>query len=368
MSAVDEIRPAPAARRISLFWIAIWTAFLIEPLEAGWRLRDEPAGWLGIAATLAFGVWYVACFAWLRHRAWALNTVGPRRTALVLGVAFVLSLVVCLLLGQHGTATSVYICVLVVVLLPRPRSLAAAGVVAAGYYLSGFIVPGWERSNGLLLSMLTASIAVYGIMGMVASGLELRRATAENQRLAVANERSRFARDLHDILGHSLTVITVKAELAGRLIDTDPARAKAEVADLERLSRDALADVRQTVSGYRDVTLSGELARARGALATAEIEAVIPSATDDVPTRLRELFAWTVREGVTNVIRHSGASRCEILLSADRAEVRDDGRGAGADSGAGAGLVGLRERAEAVGATVVTRSLEPGFSLSVVSR
>ena len=85
--------------------------------------------------------------------------------------------------------------------------------------------------------------------------------------LAVENERSRFARDLHDILGHSLTVITVKAELAQRLLDVDPDRARAEIADLERLSRDALADVRRAVEGYRDLTLPGELARARVALA-----------------------------------------------------------------------------------------------------
>ena len=104
----------------------------------------------------------------------------------------------------------------------------------------------------------------------------------ENSRLELADERNRFARDLHDILGHSLTVITVKAELANRLIDVDPARARAEVADLERLSRDALADVRRAVQGYRELTLPGELARARTALSAAEITADLPNSTDDV--------------------------------------------------------------------------------------
>ena len=107
--------------------------------------------------------------------------------------------------------------------------------------------------------------------------IELLSAQQENASLAVENERTRFARDLHDILGHSLTVITVKAELAQRMLDVDPERTRAELADLERLSRDALADVRRAVEGYRELTLPGELARARVALAAAEIEARLPN-------------------------------------------------------------------------------------------
>jgi two-component system sensor histidine kinase DesK len=119
------------------------------------------------------------------------------------------------------------------------------------------------------------------------------------------------------------------------------------------------------VEGYRELTLPGELARARTALAAAEIEAELPNSTDEVPTHLRELFAWTVREGVTNVIRHSGATRCEVRLGPDAAEVVDDGTGGTAsESGAtesrsGSGLVGLRERAAAVGGTVTTQVEEP---------
>ena len=118
--------------------------------------------------------------------------------------------------------------------------------------------------------------------------------------------------------------------------------------DLERLSRDALADVRRAVDGYRELTLPGELARARTALSAAEIAADLPNSTDDVPTDRRELFAWTVREGITNVIRHSGARRCTVLLGEHEVEIRDDGRGP--ESGAaGHGLTGLRERAAALG-------------------
>jgi len=207
---------------------------------------------------------------------------------------------------------------------------------------------------------------MWGVSQLMLRNLDLVRAREENARLAVVDERNRFARDLHDILGHSLTVITVKAELANRLLDVDPERARRELGDLERLSRDALVDVRRAVEGYRDLTLPGELARAREALRAADIEADLPNSTDEVPTELRELFAWTVREGVTNVIRHSRASRCSIRLTADHVEVCDDGSGPHSDAAPGHGLDGLRERAASLGAVLVARTLEPrGFALQV---
>jgi two-component system sensor histidine kinase DesK len=189
----------------------------------------------------------------------------------------------------------------------------------------------------------------------------------QNARLAVDNERTRIARDVHDLLGQSLTVITIKAELAQKLLGVDAERARAEMADLERIAREALADVRHAVEGYREISLSGELLRARAALMAAEIEADLPTSNDVVPPELTELFAWTVREGVTNVLRHSGASRCEVRFTPTSAEVRDDGSAALPPAGDGYGLAGLRERAAEVSATVVTRELSPGFSLSVVS-
>ena len=136
-------------------------------------------------------------------------------------------------------------------------------------------------------------------------------------------------------------MITVKAELAQRLLDVDPERARAEVADLERLSRDALSDVRRAVEGYRELTLPGELARARTALAAAEIDADLPNSTDEVPSEQRELFAWTVREGVTNVIRHSGAQRCTVRLTSDAGRGRSTtGAARGVRRAGGSGLLG----------------------------
>ncbi len=276
-----------------------------------------------------------------------------------------------------------------VAMLPTVAAFLVVVVLMLAVVVTGETVPGWTSGVGLALSVGAASVAMFGIQQMLRRNLALIEAQRENAALAVENERTRFARDLHDILGHSLTVVTVKAELAGRLLDRVAQeqaehpevsgsaasaaleRAQAELADLERLSRDALADVRRAVAGYRDLSLPGSLAQARAALAAAEIEADLPRSTDEVPTHLREVFAWAVREGVTNVIRHSGAQRCQVVLEERRVEVRDDGRGACVDTAAdvlaGHGLVGLRERAGAVGATVVTRTLDPGFSLAVVA-
>jgi two-component system sensor histidine kinase DesK len=247
-------------------------------------------------------------------------------------------------------------------------------VLAVGSEILSRTVVGYQRFMWFTL-ISTAAFAVWGVTQLMNRNAELLQAREENARLAVEDERNRMARDLHDILGHSLTVIAVKAELAGRLMDIDSERARSEVADLERLSRDALVDVRRSVSGYRELTLPGELARAREALRAAEIEGDLPLSTELVPSELRELFGWAVREGVTNVIRHSGASHCSISLTTSAVEIRDDGNGCPLstpgyppDEAQGHGLLGLRERAAAAGALLVTRSVEPqGFSLAVVA-
>ena len=349
------------------WFAAIWLFFLLDPLLAAWHHRDSVAGVAGMLLTIAFGAVYMAMWLLLRNQRWRLQV----RPAPSVGVAWFAALValgtlMVVTLGQVGTAASVYCAVTAVMLFSTAWAAGITVAIAGLMVVLGETVPGWDRSLALGFSVCAAALAVFGISTMMRRNIELIRAHQENAELAVDNERSRFARDLHDILGHSLTVITVKAELAQRLLDTDVDRARAELADLERLSRDALADVRRAVEGYRELTLPGELARARAALAAAEIRADLPNATDDVPTDLRDLFAWTVREGVTNVIRHSRASSCRVVLTPTSAEVCDDGVGPAEGAGAGSGLHGLRERAASAGATVATRSLSPGYSLRVV--
>jgi len=374
MSSTAPVATAPdpreGPRRWGAVFAGIWLFYLLNPLGAAWEKRDTAAGWLGIVATVLFAALYLGAFLWMRWR----RPVGTpfratRNTpvgAAVVAVEVVLAVVICLAIGQEGTATAVYLAVLSIICLPSLWAWASVAAVAATTYAATLVVDGWHKDTGLLFGILVAALAIWGISQAINRNIEVLAVREENARLALADERNRFARDLHDILGHSLTVITVKAELAQKLFDVDPARARAEVADLERLSRDALADVRRAVDGYRELTLPGELARARMALEAAQIEAHLPNSTDEVPTELRELFAWTIREGVTNVVRHSRARACTVTLTATAVEVADDGRGAEGAVSAGNGLAGLRERASAAGATVVTAVRDPGFSLRVV--
>ncbi|MFT4264935.1 MAG: histidine kinase [Nocardioides sp.] len=365
--------PAPGTpRRLGIAgpWIAtLWLLFLIGPFVEGWSQRDEPRGVAGMVLTVVFAVFYLQTFVVARRALRGLTPPVPLAAAFAyVGSLGLLAGLLVASVGASGTATAPFVAVMAVMLLPGLLAVPVVATVVAAVIACGFI-PGWTEQVDTAFGVIAGSLAVFGFKTVMRRNADLLRARDDNAQLLVDNERNRFARDLHDILGHSLTVITVKAELARRVFDADPERARAEIEDLERLARDPLSDVRRAVEGYREITLPGELARARAALAAADIDARLPQSTDDVPGELRDLFAWTVREGVTNVLRHSRATTCEILLTPTSAEVRDDGTGCPEDDGAqaGNGLVGLRERAAALGATVITRTLSPGFSLQVTA-
>ncbi|GAB2989767.1 sensor histidine kinase [Nocardioides montaniterrae] len=343
---------------------ALWLVFLVNPFVEGLHRRSEVDGVAAMVLTVVFAIVYVQVFMTARR---AMRGLGPD-VPVVAALTFVASLalmsaLIVAFVGESGFATAPFVAVTAVMLLPLRYGGPAALAVVAGVLAYG-LTHHSQSVWGSAFGVVAGSLAVFGFKTVLRRNRDLIVAEQDNAKLLVDNERNRFARDLHDILGHSLTVITVKAELANRLFDADPARARGEIMDLERLARDALADVRRAVEGYRDLTLPGEISRARTALEAAEITAVLPNSTDEVPTDLRELFAWTVREGVTNVIRHSAASTCTVRLGPTSAEVVDDGRGTGAGP-AGHGLVGLRERADAVGATVTAGPSGNGFSLKV---
>ena len=163
--------------------------------------------------------------------------------------------------GQEGASTWVFLAVTGLWTFRLRLGLVLGVLLAVLYEFLTFHVDGWSHDASITMSIILAMAAVTG--GMAASQRQraLAEARQENARLAIQEERNRMARDVHDILGHSLTVITVKAELAARLLEVDPDRARAEVADLERLGRDALADVRRAVVGFREMSLPAELAR-----------------------------------------------------------------------------------------------------------
>jgi two-component system sensor histidine kinase DesK len=223
------------------------------------------------------------------------------------------------------------------------------------------VVPQWHPS---FLTYLLAFVPIL-FWSMREVGIR-RRVNVELQRrqraeMAIVQDRNRVARDVHDILGHSLTVITVKTELALRLIDLDTERAKAEMADVERLAREALAGVRDTVGGLREVSLAGELANVRTALGAAGIEAELPEGDfAGYPT----ILGWVLREAVTNVVRHSAASRCTVRVGPSHIEVTDDGTGLRQGAEFGSGLNGLRERVRAEGGAL-TLAAAPGGGLRV---
>ena len=355
-------------RRWAPFFAGLWLLYLVQPFSDGWKHRGQLHGWIGMVATLAFAIVYVGYFFILRRSA----PPGPpllmkdfdSRLVPPLLVAFGLGAVMSATVGVDGLTSAPYLAVMLVIWLPNRYGWLVGVILGVVAYVLSAVVPGWGQQPGVLFGTCIATLAVWGISQAMSRAMQVAHMREENAALVIQEERNRFARDLHDILGHSLTVVTVKAELAGRLLDVDPERAKVEIADLERLSREALADVRRAVSGYREITLPGEVARARTALEAAGICATLPNSTDEVRGDLRELFAWTVREGVTNVLRHSEADACQVILSASSVEIRDNGRG-GDEPGVGHGLTGLRERAAELGAVLMTRTLSPGFSLKV---
>jgi len=363
--------PVTGWRRRRVIWAitGIWLIYLSQPVAQAWHQPNLVIRALAVTTIVIFAGVFIYSFS----RARSVREVGadmPTVPAVALVVtAFLLTVAASAILGPQGLSLLVYVGVIAVFLLPYRWGPGVVLFLIVGSYLADRLWPGAPTDFGLQFSIFIGAFAMFGVMQLIRRNTELAEARSEITRLAIAEERNRFARDLHDILGHSLTVVAVKAELAGRLVHLDPDRAEHEIGDVERLSREALHDVRTALSGYRQVTLMGELANARSALAAAGIEAELPQALDDVPADRRELFGWVLREGVTNVVRHSGASHCRVRVTDKEIRITDDGRGPVNGSPVdgsrpGVGLVGLRERVEAAGACLtVGKAADGGFEL-----
>jgi two-component system, NarL family, sensor histidine kinase DesK len=270
-------------------------------------------------------------------------------------------------------AAGFVLCVFLTLLVVARLGIRSAPFVAA-MALAALLVPiavgPWHVSLAKSFADVTpvaipvVAFVMAGVMQVIRGNHALAEARAELARLAAENERIRIARDLHDLLGHSLTTITVKAGLARRLGLADPAGAVDQITEVEELCRRVLADVRAAVSGYREVTLASELARGRELLRASGITAHLSTATDVVGPEHQELFGWAVREGLTNVIRHARARSCQVRVSTSCVEIIDDGQGSTAPPGNG--LRGLRERAAAVGGGVDAGPVPPaGWRLRV---
>jgi two-component system sensor histidine kinase DesK len=184
---------------------------------------------------------------------------------------------------------------------------------------------------------------------------ELLMAQEEVEHLAKVAERERIARDLHDVLGHTLSVIVLKSELAAKLAEKEPARAVREIKEVERISRDALAQVRSTVRGYQALSLQAEAAQAAATLEAAGVKVECDFVPAQIPASHEGVLALALREAVTNVIRHAQARSCDLRLrpveGGCELEIKDDGCGRMAPEGTG--LTGMRHRVEALGGKLV---------------
>ncbi len=227
-------------------------------------------------------------------------------------------------------------------------------VVLAVLWLEAALVPlpvyFWSIATVVSLAVGATSIHYAELSRQ---GERLRLAHGEIARLAQVAERERIARDLHDLLGHTLSVIVLKSELAAKLTTRDAEAAAREIRDVERISRDALREVRQAVSGYR-ARVASEVDRAREALRAAGVAFEPEVDAAPLPATAESVLALAIREAVTNVVRHAAARHCRLRLrlsgSAASLVVEDDGRGGSAAEGVG--LASMRERLQALGGTL----------------
>lgn len=319
-------------------------------------------------------------------------------------VAVILALAIALYVaGGQGWLGALAVAGAVCGRFSRTPGPAAAGAVACS--VTGLVVavvhhyPSGVILSGIVIGPLAALFA-YSAARRAETMSMLRRTRAELTRAAVAEERLRIARDLHDLLGHSLSLITLKAELAGRILAADPDRAGREIAELEQVARQSLSDVREAVAGYRQPDLAAELTAATQLLDAAGIASRISApGLPDLGQEADATLAWAVREGTTNVVRHSRASQVDITVTAGAseavAEISDNGppATAGTDTSppgpahaglahvglaragpllttsgpAGSGLVGLADRVRGLGGEMAAGSVPPhGFRLRVV--
>ncbi|WP_330468049.1 sensor histidine kinase [Streptomyces longwoodensis] len=346
----DDVGPAPSGYTL-LPWLLMGMGSFSNLFQG-----ETPNPWVGGLGLLTFNSLYV--FVVFRAFDPRTRTAASTRGALALMAAVTFGLA----LGYGGNWLNFFpLLGLAVGTVARGRWLGRAGVALA--LLGGataVVREDWKDAVSVAYGTLLSTLVTAAILSLSQAVRELRAARGELARRAVEQERLRFSRDLHDLLGHTLSVVVVKAEAARRLAPRDLDAALAQVTDIEAVGRQALTEIREAVTGYREGSLPAELDRARSALRAADVEPVLTRSGPPLAPQTAALLGWVVREAVTNVVRHSGARRCEIAVAGDgdrvRLTVTDDGRGGGgcAEDGGpcGTGLTGLRERLAAAGGSL----------------
>jgi two-component system, NarL family, sensor histidine kinase DesK len=340
-----------------------WLVCLLFPFAS--LVREPLSLWRLISGLLAL-LFFATSYTWLM---WPHPTSQEARARsrsllsfLLFGVLGLLTFVFSLMYGPAWLWLFIGVSAIAGVLLPMRSAFAA---VVLFTLLPLFLTLKMHGGLGgvdvwwfiaLMLLVRGLGLDMIGVARMGSAIRELHSARRELARLAVIEERERLSRDLHDLLGQTLSMITLKSELAGCLIKEDPERCAQELAEIECVSRKTLREVREAVAGYRQPTLSSELEGARQLLAAAGIDVEIEPINEVLPPAFDAALAWTVREGVTNVIRHSRARQCRIHLTkkngAVMAEVLSEGgqrEQVESTVRPGLGLAGLRERVSALG-------------------
>jgi two-component system sensor histidine kinase DesK len=355
---------------------ALWTSFglvylFIWPHSGMFRHgRSTAEIVVGLLAVVSYAGAFVGLV--LSNNPW--TGVTTRRTWILLGITTVLGIGYPLLLGGDWSGLPIYLGVAYAMTLPPKWAGRGVVVAAALTFVLGLRMAPGATVALLAFETLTIGMLVLAFRTSRILVVQLREARGEVARLAANEERLRISRDLHDLLGHTLSLIVLKSEVASRLADRDPARSLAEVDDIQAVARQALADVREAISGYRQRNLTDELQNARNMLAAADIELTLTTSGTPLPDQVDGLFGWAVREGVTNILRHSHARTAAITVHRQDAdavlEITDDGTGPDdADDLAetqGNGLRGLGERvARSGGGVTAGPRAEGGFRLKV---
>lgn len=335
-------------------WLIYIVPFVATPLYV--QRFANPAGWamFGVV-TLAFLVLYFRS-AWVRGR--ELMLVAAATVAI--GVAM-------WPISQGAGAFFIYGASMVGVLRSSRQGTVGVILVALVATLEAIFI---GRSAGasvwpIIFCLVVGAINVH-FSQVGRSNARLRLAQSEIEHLAKVAERERIARDLHDVLGHTLSLVILKSELASKLAERDPERARDEIRDVERIAREALAEVRAAVSGYRAGGLEAEVHHARNTLGTAGVKLETDITTKKLPPAHEAVLCLALREAVTNIVRHSGARSARLVIGCgdDRCSlsISDDGRGGNAPFGSG--LSGMWERVEVLGGTL-TRRGQGGTTLEV---
>ena len=341
--------PIPTVARLA--WSAIWLVFLGYPIAdiigTGYSPTRAVIAWVclvGFAATYLFAMWI--CLSLVPR-------VATGVLLLPLAALFVEGITLALVFRGQWSGVLVY-CGVAAGWTLRWRFLVPVLFSLGIFMVASGALLGYAWADLGFITFLTVALGftMLAFRRLIATVIELRTARAEVSRLAIADERLRISRDDHDILGHSLSVIALKAQVARRLMHSDPDAAAEAIGDVESVARESLAEVRAMVTGYRQRSLADELQGARDVLDAAGIAFAVTRDSVAAPAPVDNLLAWTVREGITNVLRHSRAHHCEVSLEASNSgftvAIVDDGVGGVASAG-GSGLHGLRERVGAAG-------------------